>query len=180
MCYINKEDLAIKFTVEGNQENGTIPFLDTLVKPDTDNTLSITVYRKPTHTDQYLQWDSHYNLVAKYSVISTLPHRARTVCTKSELLNKEIQHIRKALTKCKYPKWALDKVDRKFTNRGQESSNAQPREEDSNNPSGNTTGRDPTKDKGNKGHIVIPYTQGLRGEYQEDMQQIWHPDPLQG
>ena len=81
--HINKVDPAIKFTVEGDQENGAIPFLDTLVEPEADNTLSITIYRKPMHTDQYLQWDSHHNLAAKYSVISTLTHRARTVCTKT-------------------------------------------------------------------------------------------------
>ena len=154
-------DPAIKVTVEGSQENGAIPLLDTLVKPEADNTLSITVFRKPTHTDQYLQWDNYHNLVAKYSVISTLTNRARTVCTKPELLNKELQHLRKALFKCKYPKWALDKAERKFTNRSQENSNAEPREEDSNSPSGNTIGRNPTKDKYNKGHIVIPYSQEL-------------------
>ena len=44
--HINKVDPAIKFTVEGNQENGAIPFLDILVKLEADNTLSITVYRK--------------------------------------------------------------------------------------------------------------------------------------
>ena len=105
--------------------------------------------------------------MAKYSVISTLTHRARTVCTKPELSNSELQHLRKALTKCKYSKWALDKVERKFINRGQEESNAgntqgEPSEQDSNNPSGNNTGRDTTKDKYNNGHIVIPYAQGLR------------------
>ena len=52
--YTNSIHPAIKFTVEGNQENGAIPFLDTLVKPEADNSLSITVYSKPTHTDQYL------------------------------------------------------------------------------------------------------------------------------
>ena len=75
------------------------------------------------HTYQYLQWDSHHNLGAKYSVISTLTHKARTVCTKPELLNKDIQHLRNALTKCKYPKWALDKVESKFINRSQENRN---------------------------------------------------------
>ena len=79
-------DPAIKFTIEGNPENGTIPFFDTLVKPKADNTLSITVYGKPMHTNQYLQWDSHHNLVARYSVISTLTHRARTVCTRPDFL----------------------------------------------------------------------------------------------
>ena len=58
MEHINKVDPAIKFTVEGNHENGTIPYLDTLVKPEADNSLSITMYWKPMHTDQYLQWDS--------------------------------------------------------------------------------------------------------------------------
>ena len=33
-------------------------------------------------------------------------------------------------------------------------------EGDSDNPSGNPEGRDPTKEKWNKGHIVISYTQG--------------------
>ena len=71
------------------------------------------------HTDQYLQWDSHHNLAAKYSVISTLTHRVRTVSTKPELLNQEIQHLRKALTKCKYPKWDLDEVERRLINQNE-------------------------------------------------------------
>ena len=49
--HINQIDPAIQFTVEGNQGNGAIPFLGTLVKPEADDSLSITVYRKPTHTD---------------------------------------------------------------------------------------------------------------------------------
>ena len=51
---INSIDPSIKFTVKGNLENGAIPFLDTLVKSEADNSLSINVYHKPTHTDQYL------------------------------------------------------------------------------------------------------------------------------
>ena len=68
---INNVDPAIKFTVENNQQDGAIPFLDTIVKPEADNTLSLIVYRKPIHTDQYLQLNSHHNLAAKYSIIST-------------------------------------------------------------------------------------------------------------
>ena len=41
----------------------------------------------------------------KFSVIHTLSHRASTVCGKPELLQQEREHLRKALTKCKYPKW---------------------------------------------------------------------------
>ena len=41
--HINNVDLAIKFTVENNQQDCTIPFLDTIVKPEANNTLSLTV-----------------------------------------------------------------------------------------------------------------------------------------
>ena len=44
--HINSVDPAIKFTVEDNKEDGSTPFLDTIVKPEADGTLSITVYRK--------------------------------------------------------------------------------------------------------------------------------------
>ena len=42
--HINQVDPAIKFTVEGTQENGAISFLDTLTTPQPDGSLSISVY----------------------------------------------------------------------------------------------------------------------------------------
>ena len=42
--HINKVDPPIKFTVQGNKENGAMLFPDTLVMPEADNTLSLTVY----------------------------------------------------------------------------------------------------------------------------------------
>ena len=148
--HINSVDPAVKFTVEDNKEDGSIPFLDTIVKPEVDGTLSITVYRKPTHTDQYLQWDSHHHLSAKFSVIHTLSHRASTVCSKPKLLQQEKDHLRKALTKCKYPKWALDKVEKRLNKSTRQATD------------GGTTGAQPaTNEVKNKSHIVISYTQGL-------------------
>ena len=35
---------------------------------------------------------------------------AKTVCSNQELLRTEPQHIREALTKCRYPTWALDRI----------------------------------------------------------------------
>ena len=104
--HINSIDPVIRFTVEGNKKNGSIPFLDTLIIPEADKYLSITVYCKPTHTDQYLQWEIHHNLTAKYSIMGTLIHRAKTACTRPQLSHKELQYLREALVKGKYPRWA--------------------------------------------------------------------------
>ena len=112
----NNIDPAIKFTVEGLKGNGAIPFLDTLVMPLPDGSLSITVYCKPIHTDQYLQWDSHHSLSATYSVIGTLTHRAKVVCIDPELLQGEINHLRITLKKCNYPTWAINRVQQQVLN----------------------------------------------------------------
>ena len=96
--HISSVDPAIKFTVKDNKEDGSIPFLDTIVKPEADGTLSVTLYRKPTHTDQYLQWDSHHHLSAKFSDIHTLSQRAKTVCRKPELFQQEKDHSHQRLS----------------------------------------------------------------------------------
>ena len=76
--HINNQDPHIQFTVEPTQQ-GSLPFLGTLVTIEPDNTFSTTVYRKPTHTDQYLHWDRNNYITAKQSVFNTLAHRAKLV-----------------------------------------------------------------------------------------------------
>ena len=134
--------------MEDNKEYGAIPFLDNIVKPEPDGGLSNTVCRKPTHMDQYLQWDSHHHLSAKYSVINTLTHRAKTVCNKPEFFIKEMDHLRWAFIHCKYPKWAIYRVERRLS---------KPTSEGSNDAGAKPT----TNEVKTKGLIVIPYTQGL-------------------
>ena len=137
--------------MENNKEDGAISFLNTIVKPEADGKLSITVYRKPMHTDQYLQCDSHHYLSAKYSVINTLTHRAKTVCNNPELLQKEMEHLMKALHHCKHLKWALDRVEKRLTKSFSEVSNRA--------DSQSTAGAQPTTiEVKTKGHLVIPYT----------------------
>ena len=68
---INNQDPHIQFTVEPAQQ-GSLPFLDILVTIEPNNTFSTTVYRKPTHTDQYLHWDTNHHITAKQSTIHWL------------------------------------------------------------------------------------------------------------
>ena len=93
--HINNQDPHIQFTVEPTQQE-SLPFLDTLVTIQPDNTFNTSVYRKPTHTDQYLHWDSNHHITAKQSVYNTLAHRAKTVSSTQDHLDKELSHIKTA------------------------------------------------------------------------------------
>ena len=109
--YINSIDPHIQFTSEDAKPDGSIPFLDIMVMPQSDGSLKTTVYRKPTHTNMYLQWDSYHHLSAKFNVINTLSHRAKTVCSNSQLRKDEEDHLNKVLRRCKYPVWALNRAN---------------------------------------------------------------------
>lgn len=66
--HINSVDRNIRFTREDVKDN-QLPFLDCDVHIGVDRSLHIGVYRKPTHTDQYLLFDSHHPLEHKLGVI---------------------------------------------------------------------------------------------------------------
>ena len=83
-----------KVTTEKPDTDGSIPFLNTLFMPEPHNKILTTLYRKPTHKNQYLHWDIHHNLSAKYSVYSIFTHRARTVCANPPLIQKEEQQVK--------------------------------------------------------------------------------------
>ena len=114
ISHINSIDEKIQFTMEDSREDGSMPFLDTLVTPCSDGSLSTKVYRKPTHTDLYLQGGSHHTIAAKYSVVSTSHHRAKAVCSTQQLLDEEEYHLQKVLTENKYPNWAHKRVKNKI------------------------------------------------------------------
>jgi hypothetical protein len=74
----------IKFTMEIEKE-GHLPFLDIDIYRRTDGSLGHKVYRKPTHTNLYLNQFSHHHPANKHSVLSSLIHRAKTLCDQDSL-----------------------------------------------------------------------------------------------
>ena len=144
--HLNQTDLSnsIKFTYE-QEKDGSIPFLDTLIICKPDGSVKLCIYRKKTHTDQYLQFSSHHPLHQKLGAIRTLLDRNDSIVTEEEDRKLEEDHIRKALSVCGYPEWTINKVRK-------DRSSPKP------NPA---TSKNSTKTAKSKGLAVIPYVEEL-------------------
>ena len=138
---IDKTD-NIKFTYE-EESNGQIPFLDTLIVRKPDGSIKLLIYRKKTHTDQYLNFSSQHPLHQKLGVIRTLFDRMNKIVTEEPDRLAEEQRIKKALSLCGYPKWAFQRVKKQM----EEKSKKKLKKKDTNDVS--------------NGMVVIPYIQGV-------------------
>ena len=74
-----------------------LAFLETLSVINEDGTVRTRVFRKETHTDQYLNFDSNHPLGHKRGVVRTHTHRARSIVSDLEERKKELEHVREAL-----------------------------------------------------------------------------------
>ena len=74
----------IQFTMEIDEESH-LPFLDIDIYRKPDSLLGHKVHRKPTHTNQYLQQNSHHHPANKTSFLSSLIHRAKALCDQDSL-----------------------------------------------------------------------------------------------
>lgn len=138
--HINSIDPDIKFTSEP-ENNGTLPFLDTLTHRKEDGSLKVSIYRKPTHTDQYLNFESNHPLEHKLGVVKTLHHRADCVVTDQCDLISEREHINTALKACGYPDWSIQKALSKTRN--------------------NKSSDKSSVNNRRRGFVTIPYISGL-------------------
>ena len=144
--HLNSVDQNIQLIQKNQDQKEPLPFLDILIKPDQEGRLHTTVYRKPTHTDQYLHWDSLHPISLKYSVVGTLQHRAKTICSNKQLLKEEEEHLTKALMNCNNPRWALNRVRMKINSSAHKNKNKSRTTQHNNTP---------------RPHITVPYYRGL-------------------
>ena len=134
---------SIKFTHE-EEINGNIPFLDTSITRRADGSVKLQVYRKKTHTDQYLNFASQHPLHQKLGVVRTLLDRKESIVTEEIDKQQEEDRIKHALSQCGYPSWTISKVKQQMKDKSKSKGKK----------------KDTDKEKGN-GMVVIPYIQGV-------------------
>jgi hypothetical protein len=109
--HINNISKDIKFTME-REENGTIPFLDILINRKEDGKLGHSVYRKKTHTENYLHASSHHHPNQKLGILNTLSIRAIRISDK-EHLEQEKNHLHKVFKNIAYKEKEIENAIKK-------------------------------------------------------------------
>ena len=106
--HLNAQHSRIEFTSEEIEDN-KIAFLDSEVNMDPNGNLYFKIYRKPTHTSQYLNFQSNHHISQKLGIVATFNHRIDNNITKEEDKTVEREEIRSALKANGYPDWALNR-----------------------------------------------------------------------
>jgi hypothetical protein len=113
--HLNDISKDIKFTME-LEENGTIPFLDVLIKRKEDDSLGHKVYRKKTHTENYLHASSHHHPAQKLGVLNTLAMRALRISDDDNLVQ-EKDHLSRVFKSIGYKDKDIKKMINKSLDR---------------------------------------------------------------
>ena len=97
------------------ESNGELAFLGTFLKRN-NGEISVMVYRKPTHTDQYLPYRSHHQTSCKESIICFVFNRVYFIITNKDDLHKENAKIKQVLKENGYQESIISKIFKRITN----------------------------------------------------------------
>ena len=107
--HLNNQQPSIRFTVEIKSDRN-FALLDTAVSREADGRLTTSVYRKPTHTDQYLAYDSHHPQSVTRGIVKCLYDRVKHIVTKPSVISKEKNHLSSVHVSNGYPLSFLQKI----------------------------------------------------------------------
>ena len=136
--HLNGLHHRIQFTME-KEDNQKIPFLDVLVERR-ENKLHTDIYRKPTHTNNYLNYRSNHHPKVKMGIVKCLETRAKRICNE-EGYRTETNQLKNVFTSIGYP---ANKIESLLNIKKK---------------TGITHGEQPTKE--DKKTLVLPYIPGL-------------------
>ena len=143
----------IKFTHEEESEK-SIAFLDIKIHHSPNGDICIKIYRKPTHTDQYLLWTSEHPIAHKLSVVRTLYERAAIITNPEDRITEEL-HIEQALKTCHYPHWAIQKGAQQVKSKASTQTRRKKKQKEQNQES--------------RGVVTLPYVRGVTERIQRVM-----------
>jgi hypothetical protein len=96
LAFLNAIHKKIQWTYE-TENSGRIDMLDLTILRQQDGTLEFDVFRKPTHTNQYINWESDHPLAHKGSTIRSLTRRAHLIPTGHLRQEAELKRVQQAL-----------------------------------------------------------------------------------
>jgi hypothetical protein len=114
LTYLNSCHPNMKFTYE-TECNNALHFIGLTVSHDVSACnfgFSTTVYRKPTSTSLYMNFNSFTPLQYRLSVFKCLVFRALKLCSSWASVSDEIQALRSMLLRNAFPSWVLDRIIR--------------------------------------------------------------------
>lgn len=101
--FINTLHPTIKFTSTYDFETRTVPFLDTSIKID-DGKITSDLYRKPTHSPQYLLPSSTHPPHCTKNIPYSLGYRLLRICSDPNTLQLRLEELREMLLDRGYSK----------------------------------------------------------------------------
>jgi len=113
--YLNQQHPNMRFTSETEQD-ASIPFLGTTITR-TAKGFETSVYRKPTFTGLYSDYNSFTPAMYKIGLIKILLHRAYSICSTYQSFHNELQRIKSILTGNGYSLRLIDSAISKFLNK---------------------------------------------------------------
>ena len=110
--YLNQQRANITFTTE-IERDGKLPFFDIDICPS-DRKFATSVYRKPTFTGLFTNFNSSIPLVYKQNLVSCLIHRIFNLCSSYENFHTQLEVVRKLFNSNGFPSHMFDRIVRRF------------------------------------------------------------------
>jgi hypothetical protein len=111
LCDLNSLFPSIKFTHE-TENNGQLPFLDLQLTRD-GNRITFDIYRKPTHTNNYIHQNSFVHYSNKLASFHSLIHRLVNIPLDKNNFRKELAYIKQIAKQNGFDELVVDNILKK-------------------------------------------------------------------
>jgi uncharacterized protein (UPF0335 family) len=116
LTLLNDQYPSINFTYEIEKKR-SLPFLDIEILRNKNNKISFSIYRKPTHTNNYIHSNSFDHNSHKHAAFHSLIHRLLSVPMNNKNFQKELEYIKHTAASNGYSEKLIEKILKKQKNK---------------------------------------------------------------